>query len=600
MKSKLFRPLCVLLQWAGKDRFWIFGAVICSFVSGLCVMAPYYVIYQIMNSALNNILTKKILFDNLFLLSITILLRFVLYGVSVVLSHKGAYGALFRVREKLIEHLGKIPLGNLNERSAGEIKTILNEHIEKLETFLAHQLPDFACYFAGPIAVFVYLLSVNVPLAVISLIPLILAITAMKVMFKDSDQMMGRVMSSLSQLNSILIEYISGMRVIKAFQMCDRSFPRYVDAVTEENEVWNASSKRMGLPYAAYVVIVECGLLLMVPIGGLFFLHGSITASVFLLFVFVGSLYLTELRPLQELASGLTQVLGAIAKVEEIMAIRPYQVEKDAAQSSFPKKHDISFSHVRFSYNGQTDVLRDCNLTIHEGEKIGIVGVSGAGKSTIIELIARFYDVTEGEILIGGKDIREIDYDKLLQNISIVFQQSFLSRGSVFENIQMGSSASLDAVRGAAKLAQIDDFIMSLPDGYQTRVGGYGSRFSGGEKQRIAIARAILKNAPILLLDEATSAADPENQVEIDQSIQNLCRGKTVIIVAHRLGALRMCDRIAVVENKKISAVGSHTELLNQNQYYQKVWQDYEQARNIIFGEGRGCWYDTKSIKKER
>ena len=589
MKNKLFRPLQVLLQWAGKDRIWIFLAVICSFLSGLCVMVPYYVIYQIMNSALNSILTQKVLLDHLLLLSIAILLRFALYGISVVLSHKGAYGALFHVREKLIEHLGKIPLGNLNERSAGEIKTILNEHIEKLETFLAHQLPDFACYFAGPVAVFVYLLSVNAPLAVISLIPLILAVITMSVMFRDSDQMMGRVMSSLSHLNSILIEYISGMRVIKAFQMSDRSFPRYVDAVIEENEVWNVSSKRMGLPYAAYVVIVECGILLMVPVGGLFFLHGSITASVFLLFVFVGSLYLTELRPLQELASGLTQVLGAISKVEEIMAIQPYHTEKDTVPAPFPEKHDISLRHVRFSYNGQTDVLRDCNLTICEGETIGIVGVSGAGKSTIVELIARFYDVTEGKISIGGKDIQEINYDKLLQNISIVFQQSFLSRGSVLENIQMGSSASVEEVRHAAKLAQIDDFIMSLPDGYETKVGSYGSRFSGGEKQRIAIARAILKNAPILLLDEATSAADPENQVEIDQSIQNLCHGKTVIIIAHRLGALHMCDRIAVVENKTISAIGSHAELLAQNKYYQKMWQDYEYARNITFGEVRGC-----------
>ena len=210
-------------------------------------------------------------------------------------------------------------------------------------------------------------------------------------------------------------------------------------------------------------------------------------------------------------------------------------------------------------------------------------------KATVIELISRFYDVQEGEVLIGGINVNELNYDTILKNIAIVFQKTFLTRDSVLENIRMGSDASLEEVRAAAREAQIDDFIMSLPDGYDTKVGSFGSRFSGGEKQRIAIARAILKNAPILILDEATSASDPENQMEIDKAIQNLCKGRTVIVVAHRLSALKMCDRVAVVENHTITSVGTHEEVRKENAYYRKAWEDYETARGITYQlEGGG------------
>ena len=218
---------------------------------------------------------------------------------------------------------------------------------------------------------------------------------------------------------------------------------------------------------------------------------------------------------------------------------------------------------------------------------MALVGRSGAGKSTVIELISRFYDVQEGEVLIGGKNVKELDYDTILKNIAIVFQKTFLTRDSVLENIRMGSNATLEEVR-----AQIDDFIMSLPDGYDTKVGSFGSRFSGGEKQRIAIARAILKNAPILILDEATSASDPENQMEIDKAIQNLCKGKTVIVVAHRLSALKMCNRVAVVENHTITNVGTHEEVRKTNAYYRKAWDDYETARNITYQLEGGEQYE--------
>ena len=570
----------LLLKWAGKDKRYLFLAVFCSFISGLCTMLPYYGIYRLLNAIYSNECTKAVILQNSVLITVAVIVRFTLFGCSGALSHKGAYNTLYKVRCMIVDHMAKVPLGMLSEHNTGTIKTVLNEDIEKLELFLAHHLPEFIYYICGPIAVFIYLCTVNVPLAFITLIPFVLALFVMGVMFSGMGKMMGEANQSLINLNAAIIEYISGMRQIKAYNMGSSSFRKYRSAIEDENKIWNQISKKMGPPYAAYVVITECGMLLMVPIGGYFFLKGFIVTSTFLLFVFIGSLYLTELRPLQELGSKFAQVLQAVTKTKEILDIPVFEGEKE-----IPQNHEICLKNVSFAYpsNKKEKVLENCNLTIHNGEKIALVGKSGAGKSTIVELIARFYDVEEGSITIGGVDVKELNYEQLLKKTSIVFQKTFLTRGTVLENIRMGLDATLEEVREAAKKAQIDTFIMSLPEGYNTKVGNYETRFSGGEKQRIAIARAILKNAPILILDEATSAADPENQVEIDKAIKNLCEGKTVIIVAHRLSALKICDRIAVVENHTVTDRGTHEEVLTKNEYYKRAWESYEKARNMTY-----------------
>ncbi|GKX27616.1 ABC transporter permease [Vallitalea longa] len=573
----------LLLKWAGKDKYYLYLSVICSLISGLSTTIPYYAVYKIMENIYSGTCTKGVIVNYCTLLFFGIIIRFILFGTSGVLSHKGAYNALFKVRCLVINHMSKVPLGSLSERNTGEIKTVLNEEIEKLELFLAHHLPELVFYISGPLAIFIYLCIVNWKLALISLIPLVLAFLIMGIMFRGTDKMMERASHSIASLNSTMIEYISGMKLIKAYNMGSKSFTKYSNAVEDEYSVWKKISRKMGPPYAMYIVIVECGLLLIVPIGGFWFLKGSLSASVFILFAIVGSLYLTELRPLQELGSNFAQVLNGIRKAEEILEIPAYE-----GGTEFPTKHSVELRNVTFSYDNKLNILENCSINIKDGEKIAIVGRSGAGKSTIIQLIARFYDVNKGKILIGNKDIKEINYEELLKNVSIVFQKTFLTRGSVIENIRMGSEATIEQVREAAKKAQIDDYIMSLPDGYDTLVGSYGSRFSGGEKQRIAIARAILKNAPLLILDEATSAADPENQLEIDKAIHNLCKGKTVIIVAHRLSVVLQCDKVAVVENNTISCMGKHEEVKSKNKYYKDAWHDYEQARKTSYHMGGG------------
>ena len=589
MKTKKENPVLLLLKWAEKDRGFLIASVICAFLGGLLAIGPYIGIYRLMDAFLTDTCSIQVISENAVLITATVIVRQVFQGLSGIFSHKGAYEALFRVRCMITEHLSKVPLGALDERRTGDIKTVLNEDIEKLELCLAHNIPELVGFATGPVVIFIYLMTINVPLAMISLIPLGITLIIMVGCFAFMAGMMPHVTEAMANFNSVIIEYINGMKLIKAYNMSRHSFQKFSGAMEEENRIWNKVSRKTGPFYAAFIVVLECGMALIIPIGGRLFLNGSITASIFLLFAYIGSLYLSELLPLQQLSMELAQSLNGVKKAKQILDLPIFDSVGD-----FPKSHDVTLKSVRFSYDGKTDVLTDCDLHVAEGEKVAIVGASGAGKTTVIELISRFYDVTDGEVLIGGQNIKDIAYEKLLNNISIVFQKTFLTRDSVLENIRMGSNSTLEEVRAAAKEAQIDDFIMSLPDGYDTKVGSFGSRFSGGEKQRIAIARAILKNAPILILDEATSAADPENQVEIDMAISNLCKGKTVLIVAHRLGAIKMCDKVAVVENHTITAFGTHEEVLEENHYYQRAWERYHAAREVSYSMKGVISYESK------
>ena len=583
MKQENINPVKLLFRWAGSDRNYLIASIACAFFSGLFTIGSYIGIFRLMDALLSGICTKEVIVDNAVLIAGTVIVRQVLLAFSGVLSHKGAYGALFRVRCMITEHLAKVPLGVLDEKRSGDIKTVLNEDIEKLELCLAHNIPELVTYLTGPVVIFIYLMTVNVPLALVSLIPLPIAVIIMCFVFKYMSGIMTRVNSSLTDFNSVIIEYISGMKLIKAYNMGSSSFKKFSGAIEEENDIWNEVSRKTAPPYAAFIIVLECGMLLMVSIGGWLFLKGAITASIFLLFAYVGSLYLLELLPLQQLSTEFSQSMNGMRKAKEILDLPVFESGTGGSDGAFPQKCSVDMINVSFSYDGKNDVLKNCHLHIEDGERLAIVGASGSGKSTIIQLISRFYDVGGGEILIGGKNVKDIDYEELLANVSIVFQNTFLTRDSVLENIRMGLDADLEQVREAARKAQIDDFIMSLPEKYDTKVGSFGSRFSGGEKQRIAIARAILKNSPILILDEATSAADPENQVEIDRAIANLCSGKTVILVAHRLGAVKLCHKVAVVENHTVTCCGAHEEVLKSNSYYRNAWEDYNRARDLTY-----------------
>ena len=573
--------MLLLLKWAGKEKIWLILSVICSFCSGVCTITYYVGLYHIMDTVLcGNAHTNVILDNAIFMLAGTVL-RLAFLGIAGILSHKGAYRTLYQVRCKVINHIANIPLGKLDERGIGQIKTLLNEDIEKQELFLAHNLPEFVAYMTAPLVVFAYLLVMNPMLAVISLIPLFIAIVIMGVIFKRMYALMSKAARFAVEFNAAIIEYISCMRLIKAYHLGSNSFEKLSGSIDSSNNMWNEITKKTAPLYSIFLIVVESGMLFMVPIGGMLFLKGSVTSSILILFIYVGGLYLSEILPLQELSGTFAQAMTGVKKTKEILDIPVFE-----GTQSFPKNKNIEIRDVSFAYDEENLVLHNCNLEIESGQKIALVGESGCGKSTLVQLISRFYDVSDGEIKIGGVNIKNISYSELLNNISMVFQDTFLTSGTVLENIKMGSDAALSEVRKAARDAQIDDFIMQLPNQYETLCGTLDSHFSGGEKQRIAIARAILKDAPILILDEATSAADPENQYEIDKAISNLCKNKTVIIVAHRLGVISMCDKVAVIENKTISSVGTHEEVLAQNKYYQNAWRMYQSSRKINYTSG--------------
>lgn len=578
MKQKEISPVRLLLRWAGPEKKWLIGSVLCAFGSGLLAITAYLGLYRLMDAVLSGACTPAVIADCAVFVMAGTVGRMVLLGASGVLSHKGPTAPCSGCGAWSRSIWRRCPWARWTSGARERSRPCSTRTIEKLELFLAHNLPEFVAYLTGPVVIFLYLLSVNVPLALVSLLPLPLAGIVMGVIFGRMKGILEDANRSLVSFNSVMIEYVSGMRLIKAYNMGSRSFQKFSHAISEENRIWNLVTHKTAPPYAAFLLLVECGMLLMIPAGGLMFLRGSVSASVFLLFAYVGGMYLTEILPLQKMSTTFAQALSGVGKVREILELPVFE-----GGGPFPEDHGIELDHVTFSYDGKTDVLRDCSLSVKQGEKVALVGVSGAGKSTIIQLISRFYDTTKGEVRIGGRNVRDIRYEDLLAHISIVFQKTFLTRDSVLENIRMGTQATLEQVREAARLAQIDDFILSLPQGYDTKVGAMGSRFSGGERQRIAIARAILKDAPILILDEATSAADPENQVEIDRAIENLCRGKTVLIVAHRLGAVKMCDKVAVVEDHTITCCGTHAEVLEQNSYYRKAWADYRAARSITY-----------------
>jgi ATP-binding cassette subfamily B protein IrtA len=580
MEKNTQKPLKLLFTWAGKEKYKLYGAMALGLVSGASMMVPYMGIYKILESLYLGHFTRAVMIRYSLIIFLGVLVRNVFLSMGIRLSHKGAYNALYQVRCMVIEHISRVGLGNLNEKESGDIKRVINDDIEKLELFLAHHLPELVMYASGPIAVFVYLFTINWILALVSLIPIPIILLIQIYIFKKMSNETENLSRIMGNLNSTMIDYIGGMRLIKAYNLGENSYTKFASAIDDHSNLWKKISYMIGPPFATFIVILESAIAFLMPIGGYMLIQGTLQGVEFILFIFVGSIYLVELRALMELGSNLSQVLKGIYNIVEVLDIP----ELEDTGRPFPKKYDIEFKNVSFSYDDKVNVLKKVNFRIKSGEKIAIVGQSGAGKTTIIQLLARFYDIETGEIRIGNENIKDIGYGNLLENISIVFQKPFLTRQSIFENIKMGTEANLAEVKEAAKKAQIHDFIESLPDGYNTLVGNYGTRLSGGEKQRIAIARAILKDTPILILDEATSAADPENQYYIDMAIDNLCKNKTVLIVAHRLNIVNKCHRVMVVQDHTVRSLGTHKEVFNTNSYYQKAWTDYNQARNISYG----------------
>lgn len=562
-----------LLGMVGSDKNFLYLGIVFSVISGLCTFVPYVMVYKTVLFLFNGAGEMAEVMSYGILAAAAIVLRFIFQAVSLSLTHIGAYNTLYVVRKGLCAHLGEISLGFFGDNSSGEIKKVLIEDVERIEKFLAHQIPDIVVALIVPITVLIYLLTVNLAMALFLLVPVVLTI-GIQVLIVVGTKAKMSVFNRLSgKLNSVIIQFIHGMPVMKTFNLTADSYRDYSETIREYNRVWKDLS-RMAAPIAAVcTVIIESGVAFTLPLGGYLYLTQRLELSAFVFFMIMSMVFLNSYSNLLNFAQVFTQISSGLERIKEIMDI-PAAPGRDAELAK-EGSYAVEFRQVSFAYDTK-EVLRDINITLPRGSLTAFVGASGAGKTTAAQLIPKFWQVSGGEIRIGGINVENLKNENLMDLVSFVFQETFILNGTVYENIAIGKGECTSReVEMAARAAQIHDFITSLPRGYETNLEDVGIKLSGGEKQRICIARAILKNAPVIIFDEATSFSDIENERKIQLALSNLLKDKTTIMIAHRLQTIVKADQICVFDEGEIKETGSHEELLKKDGLYKRMWRVY-------------------------
>ena len=573
--------LSCLLSYAKESKGGLILSVILSIISITSGLVPFYCFYRVICLFLNDTLTGEgILFWSLFALAAYVV-KVVCFGLSTSASHYAAYHILEGLRNRLAERFLHAPLGEVTKHSIGEIKGIIVDKIEDIEPPLAHMMPEGCGHIVLPIVSMVALAIIDWRLFLASLITFPLSIICMGLTFKISGKNFDKYNESIAEMNSNIVEYVDGIEVIKAFGRVGQSYEKFSSAILNYKTFvlkWLSSTwVTMKLAFALF----PSTLLGVLPVALLLGANGTISAAEAALAVMLSMSMVGSLAKLEVFGNEMKKVQLTVEELQEYLEM-PELPEK--SQTVSLKGYDVKLKNVRFSYNdtGSTDeVLHGINLELPQGSFTALVGPSGGGKSTVAKLISRFYDVTEGKISIGGVNIKDMPLSQLSNTISFVAQDNFLFRCSLKENIRMGNPNASDAeVYAAARAAQCEDFIKKLPKGYDTPAGEAGKRLSGGEKQRIAIARMMLKNAPIIILDEATAFTDPENEDKIQKSIFELAKGKTLLVIAHRLSTIKNADNIVVLKDGGILAEGTQEELLSTCPLYQNMWEAHIGAKN--------------------
>jgi ATP-binding cassette subfamily B protein len=490
------------------------------------------------------------------------------------------------MRVQLSQHLARLPMGYFNRQSTGAIKKNLELGVEKIENFIAHQIPDLVGAIVLPVVMLSVMFAMEWRLALISAIPILLAYCFQMFVFfsKEGRKQMKTWLDSQESMNAEAVEYVRGMPAVKVFGLTVRNFLRFDRSIKEYRDITLGITRAYKQSYTSFFVVLSSLLTFILPVAVLVIsgqpdnLAMAITVIMFL--VVAPGLSIPVLK-LMYLGGNLRQITAGNDRIDEILAQKPVP---EPFMTKKPDGYTVSFANVSFSYDDKnaatrTEALTNVSFTAREGQITALVGPSGSGKSTIASLIPRFWDVQSGAIRIGGVDVREIGTERLMDTVSFVFQDVHLFYDTIEENIRMGKrTVGMEEVVAAAKAACCHEFITRLPEGYGTKIGEGGTYLSGGEAQRVAIARAILKNAPILVLDEATAFADPENEVKIQQGLISLIQGKTVIVIAHRLTTIREADNIIVVANGHIVETGTHDELLSNGDLYRRMWQAHIDA----------------------
>jgi ABC transporter, ATP-binding/permease protein len=563
-----------LLKLSGQHRIKLIVSAMFSIISTTLSVIPYLLVYSIILELFNREISYDKIQSLVFIAILFIILGVVARILSGIFSHISAFNILYKIRIDLIEHMSKLNMGFFKKNMTGKLKKIINEDVEKLENFIAHQIPDLSSAFATPLIFLGIMFYFNWQLSLVLFIPIILGILAQSGMFKNYMGKVDHFYKLVAKLNSTIMEYINAMNVMKAFNLSVKSFKDYRDNTQEYADYWIELTELAVPYYSAFLCLVDTGLLFIIPIGGIMLLNGKITISVYILFLLMSTIFLNSLRTLFELSESLSFLLKGMEKIIEIFN----EKEQESGNISFPEhfSESLKYENVTFAYN-KAKVINNFTLTIRTGTTTALVGPSGSGKTTIGLLAGRFWDIDEGKITIDGTDIKDISYESLMDNISFVFQDTFMLHDTIYENIIMGKNYTREEVENATKKAQIHDFIMSLPDRYETKIGEGGIKLSGGEKQRISIARAILKNTPIVILDEVTSYSDIENEAKIQSALKTLLKGKTALIIAHRLYTIKNADNIVFMKKGQITEQGTHEELLRNRADYWHLWSLYNE-----------------------
>ena len=562
-------------------------SVIFSIVSIVSGLIPYYCVYRIVDAFLAGLLENSAIIYWGTVGALSYMVKIVCFGLSTGLSHHVAYHVLEGLRLKIADAFLKAPLGEVQAHSIGEIKNVIVDRIEEIEPPLAHMIPEGSGHLVLPAVSLIALFFLDFRVALGSLLSLPIGFVFMLITFAISGKSLTKYMESNARLNSVIVEYIEGIEVIRAFGKAGSSYKKYADAVLEYKGFvidWMRSTwVSMKLAFA----FMPATLLGVVPVSLFLVSCGSLSVSEMTLAVMLAMSMIVSFAKLEAFANSIRQMKYTVDQTEAFLNMAKLSEPESKA---ILEGMDVRLKNVRFSYSEKNgEILHGIDLTLPQGSYTALVGPSGGGKSTLARLIARFWDVCDGSIEIGGVDIRNISIGQLSDLVSFVTQDNFLFQASIKENIRIGNpSATDEEVITAAKKARCDAFISKLPDGYDTSAGEAGKKLSGGEKQRIAIARIMLKNAPIVILDEATAFTDPENEHLIQQSISELTKGKTLLVIAHRLSTVKDADKIVVLNDGTVEAMGTHEELLKQSPLYKRMWDAHIGAKSWTLREKEG------------
>lgn len=575
--------LSKLFAYAGKFRYLTIASWILSVISAWLALVPFYYIWRIMKEVLSvaSDFGKAAHLKEYGWAAVGFaILSMLVYVCALMCSHLAAFRVQANIRTSLMRHILTLPMGFLDKDGTGKIRKIVNESSAATETYLAHQLPDQAGAIAIPAGLLVLLMVFDFRLGLLSLIPVVAAFLIMGTMtgqrMKDK---MEEYQNALDEMSSEAVEYVRGIPVVKTFGQSVFSFKRFQASIRKYEKWTIAYTKEMRIPMTVYTTAINA--VFAVLIAATFFFTRNRADNTFLLnllfYIIITPIITVTMNKIMYSSENQLIVADAISRIESILEKKPLP---ETAHAQEPENNSITFENVSFRYeDAGRDALHQINLAIKEGEHVAFVGPSGGGKTTLASLVARFFDITEGRILIGNKDVKEIPSKQLMDMVSFVFQDSKLLKTSILENVRMGKKdATREEVMQALKEAQCEDIIAKLPDGIDTVIGSSGTYVSGGEAQRLSIARAMLKNAPILILDEATAFADPDNEAKVQEAFSRLSKGKTVIMIAHRLSSIVDADRICVLKDGSIAEEGTHETLLQKNGVYAHMWEEYNKS----------------------